>query len=48
MKGAKRNNAVGKKGKSGRKSAAYEVIRNLVINKCWDRILTKFEKKKHI
>ena len=41
----KRNNAVGVKGKSGRKSDVDERIRSLVINKSWDRILKKFEKK---
>ncbi len=39
----KRNNAVGVKGKSGRKSDVDERVRSLVINKSWDRILKKFE-----
>lgn len=41
----KHNNAVGVKGKSGRKSSLEEGSRNLVITKSWDRILRKFEKK---
>ena len=45
MKRQKLNNAVGKKGKSGRKSAVEELARNLVIKKAWDRIKNKFDKK---
>lgn len=41
----KRNNAVGVKGRSGRKGGTDEHIRNLVVNKSWERILAKFEKK---
>jgi len=41
----KRNNAVGVKGKSGRKSGTDEWVRNLVINKSWERIANKFDKK---
>lgn len=41
----KHNNAVGVKGKSGRKGGTDEHIRNLVVNKSWDRLLKKFDKE---
>jgi hypothetical protein len=46
MKGEKRNKAVGVKGKSGRKSFQDEVVKALVINKSWNRILDLFKKDK--
>lgn len=39
MKGEKRNNAVGVKGKSGRKKLTDESIRAAVINKSWAILL---------
>ncbi|MFH1052766.1 MAG: hypothetical protein V1779_17740 [bacterium] len=44
MKGQKRNNAVGKKGRSGRKSALSEETRKMVIEKSWDILLAYLNK----
>ena len=44
--GRKLNNAVGKKGRSGRKSAYEEWVKTAVINKSWEKLLKLLENPK--